>query len=133
SKRSSPTCIQAPSARTAGSSSTANRIASAAVAKRRYFSGCRGPPLRFPMNSSAGVPQSDVPGPRSIQLPPPVLAHVSHEALVHAHRFLMPIEFPLSCVDPCTTVPAPRDAAFDPIRGVQGHFDVQPSLVRDGG
>jgi len=28
-------CIQAPSARTAGSSSTANRIASAAVAKRR--------------------------------------------------------------------------------------------------
>jgi len=33
-------------------------------------------------------------------------AKFTYETLVHANRFLMPIEFPLSCIDPCTAIPA---------------------------
>jgi hypothetical protein len=29
-----------------------------------------------------------------------------YKSIVHANRFLMPIEFSLSCIDPCTAVPA---------------------------
>src|SRR5262245_60649042 len=42
----------------------------------------------------------------SFAYPPCSAAKFAYETLVHANRFLMPIEFPLSCVDPCTAVPA---------------------------
>jgi hypothetical protein len=46
-------------------------------------------------------------GARSLYVSPSVFrAKFTYETLVHANRFLMPIEFPLSCVDPCTAVPA---------------------------
>src|SRR5262249_37677990 len=66
--------------------------------------------------------------------PPPCSARsLRTRPLVHTNRFLMPIEFPLSCVDPCTAVPALPMLHSTRFLGVQRHFDIQPSLVRDGG
>jgi hypothetical protein len=33
-------------------------------------------------------------------------AKFAYETLVHANRFLVPIDFPLSCVDPRAAIPA---------------------------
>ena len=40
--------------------------------------------------------------------------------------------FPVELCRPTRRHPCARDAAFGPIPGVQGPFDIQPSLVRDG-
>jgi hypothetical protein len=46
-------------------------------------------------------------GARSLYVSPSVFrTKFTYETLIHTNRFLMPIEFPLGCIDPCTAVPA---------------------------
>ena len=60
-------------------------------------------------------------------------AKFAYETIIHANRFFMPIDFPLSCVDPWLIAPALAMLHLAQIPGVQGPFDIRPSFVRDGG
>src|SRR5262249_25271877 len=83
--------------------------------------------------SSAGTPKSNGWGLISISLP----LRAPREVYVRDPRTCQSFSYanrvPLEFYRPMHRPPCARASAYDPIRGVQGHFDIQPSLVRDGG
>jgi len=101
----------------------------AAIAQRLSW-----PALALSHEQLSGYAVVEWPGVGLYKSPSVFHAKFTYETLVHTNRFLMcQSSFPLSCIDPCTAIPALPMLHSTRFLGVQRHFDIQPSLVRDGG